>query len=29
LIQLGESDKKLTSSDVDADEADLENEEEE
>jgi bifunctional DNA-binding transcriptional regulator/antitoxin component of YhaV-PrlF toxin-antitoxin module len=28
LIQLGESDKKLTSSDVDADEADLENEEE-
>lgn len=27
LIQLGESDKKLTSSDVDADEADLENDE--
>ncbi|WP_353931291.1 AbrB family transcriptional regulator [Okeanomitos corallinicola TIOX110] len=28
LIQLGESDKKLTSSDLDSDEADLENEEE-
>lgn len=28
LIQLGESDKKLTSSDLEADEADLENEEE-